>query len=240
GNGFFVGIIVLTLWMRGISALGWSLSWLSIGLPLGMLAAILLSIGLRSSVSKSVALRGGWTWLTGASLTRWQQIAWLSLLALLVSRFMLLGSEILWRPLYPWDAWTQWATKARVWYEFRHIVPFVQWPEWIATTGTFIDAAPHYPATMPLLQVWSCIAFGGWDDSAMNWPWLMILIALVCVIYGALRGAGVARVGALVGAYLVASLPLLDVHVALAGYADLAMGAFYTVAAHAFYRWSMT
>src|SRR5207244_1967271 len=104
------------------------------------------------------------------------------------------------------------------WYEFRHIVPFVQWPEWIATTGTFIDAAPHYPATMPLLQVWSCIAFGSWDDSAMNWPWLMILIALVCVIYGALRGAGVATVGALVAAAAGALVALSKFEVIALGY----------------------
>ena len=44
---------------------------------------------------------------------------------------------------------------------------------------------------------------------------------------------------ALVGAYLVASLPLLDVHVALAGYADLMMACVYTLAALAFYRWTL-
>ncbi len=27
------------------------------------------------------------------------------------------------RPLFPWDAWTQWATKARVWYELGRIAP---------------------------------------------------------------------------------------------------------------------
>ncbi len=36
----------------------------------------------------------------------------------------LLGLDVLWQPLYPWDAWTQWATKARVWYELGRIVPF--------------------------------------------------------------------------------------------------------------------
>jgi hypothetical protein len=89
------------------------------------------------------------------------------------------------------------------------------------------------------LQVWSCIALGRWDDSAMNWPWLMLLIALTCAVYGALRGEGVAPLAALVGAYLVASLPLLDTHAALAGYADLPMATIYTLTALAFYRWAM-
>jgi hypothetical protein len=44
---------------------------------------------------------------------------------------------------------------------------------------------------------------------------------------------------ALLGAYIVASLPLLDVHVALAGYADLPMGVVFTLAALATYRWCL-
>ena len=56
-------------------------------------------------------------------------------------------------------------------------------------------------------------------------------------VYGVLRAEGVAPLAALFGAYLVASLPLLDVHAALAGYADLPMGAVYLLAATATYRW---
>ncbi len=154
-------------------------------------------------------------------------------------RFASLAAEVAWRPLFPWDAWVQWATKARVWYELRHIVPFVPGEAWLAGAGgAYFDAAPNYPATVPLLQVWSCIALGRWDDSAMNWPWLLLLLALTLAVYGALRDAGLPALGALVGAYLVASLPLLDVHVALAGYADLMLAGVYTLSALALYRWA--
>ncbi len=40
------------------------------------------------------------------------------------------------------------------------------------------------------------------------------------------------------GAFIVASLPLANVHVALAGYADLPLAAYYTGAVLAFLRWS--
>jgi hypothetical protein len=141
--------------------------------------------------------------------------------------------------LYPWDAWVQWATKARVWYELSHIVPFVRADAWLAgAAGAYFDAAPNSPATVPLQQVWSSVALARWDDSAMNWPWLLTLIALSLAIYGALRDCGIAPLGALIGAWLVASLPLVDVHVALAGYADLLMAAVYTLAALALYRWT--
>ena len=40
--------------------------------------------------------------------------------------------------------------------------------------AVYFDASPEYPPTMPLLQVWSCIALGRWDDALMNWPWWQI------------------------------------------------------------------
>ncbi len=79
---------------------------------------------------------------------------------------------------------------------------------------------------------------GRWDDSAMNWPWLALLVSLCIAVYAVLRGEKVAPLAALCGAYLVASLPLLDVHAALAGYADLPQGVVYTLAALATYRWA--
>jgi hypothetical protein len=168
-----------------------------------------------------------------------QRVLWIALIALLLVHFALMAAEVAWRPLYPWNAWVQWATKARVWYELGHIVPFVRADAWLAgAEGAYFDAAPNDPGTVPLLQVWTCVALARWDDSAMNWPWLAMLAALVAAVYGALRGEGVAPLLALAGAYLLASLPLVDVHVALAGYADLPMCAVFALAAVAFYRWT--
>jgi hypothetical protein len=167
------------------------------------------------------------------------RIVWWLLLAWIAVRLALLGVEVFTRPLYPWDAWMQWATKARVWYELGTIVPFARINEWLAANGTaWFDAAPEYPPTMPLLQVWSCLVLGRWDDTLMNGAWWQIAIALALTVYGGLRSLGVAALAALVGTVLVASLPLANVHVALAGYADLPLAAWYTAAALAFLRWN--
>ena len=239
GYGYFVGTLLLTLWMRLLSVIGVRFDWFAIGAPFFVAGAALIAFAARqgsvSYYATGAALASFWR----PKLERWQHTAWLLLLAWLALRFALLGAEVAWRPLYPWDAWVQWATKARVWYELRHIVPFVSADTWLAgTTGAYFDAAPNYPATVPLQQVWSSVALGRWDDSAMNWPWLLTLIALSLAIYGALRDGGAAPLVALIGVWLVASLPLVDVHVALAGYADLLMGAVYTLAALALYRWT--
>src|SRR5271154_5921503 len=98
GVGYFVGALLLTLWMRGLSAAGVGFGRLSIGAPL------------------------------------------------LVGAFALLAAEVAWHPLYPWDAWVQWATKARVWYELGRIVPFAHADAWLAgPPGAYFDAAPNDP-----------------------------------------------------------------------------------------------
>jgi hypothetical protein len=232
--------LLLTLWMRGLSAVGLRFGWLSIGLPLFAIITLMIVRAARRGRISLPAIRARLTALVAPPLVFWQRVLWIALIALLVVHFALMAAEVAWRPLYPWNAWVQWATKARVWYEFGHIVPFVRADVWLTgADGAYFDAAPNGPGTVPLLQVWTSVALGRWDDSAMNWPWLAILAALVAAVYGALRGEGVAPLLALSGAYLLASLPLVDVHVALAGYADLPMCAVYTLAAIAFYRWAL-
>ena len=240
GYGYIVGALLLTSWMRGLSLLDLRFSRMSISLPLLAVTAALIAWAARRGRVSLPAIRSALTTLVSPSVVGWQRVIWIALIAWLVAHFALMAAEVAWRPLYPWDAWVQWATKARVWYELGHIAPFVRGDVWLAgADGAYFDASPNYPGTVPLLQVWTCMALGRWDDSAMNWPWLAILAALVAAVYGALRGEGVAPLSALFGAYLLASLPLVDVHVALAGYADLPMGAVYTLAAIAFYRWAM-
>ncbi len=166
---------------------------------------------------------------------------WLGIAGWMTLRFISLLLEVLWIPLYPWDAWAQWATKARVWYGLGRLVPFVHSDAWFAANGTaWFDAAPNYPATVPLWQVWSSLALGRWDDSLMNLPWWLTAVALALAVYGLLRTSGVSALGAIIGAWLVSSLPLANVHVALAGYADLPMGAYFALAALALWRWTLT
>ncbi len=243
GAGYLTGAFLLTLWMRALSLAGIKFSVLAVGGPL-LVATIVLGWWVwrrnRAAVSAAAqrlpSLRQA---LSTPALTPLARAIWWALLAWLVLRFALLGVEVITRPLYPWDAWIQWATKARVWYELGTIVPFARINEWLAANGTaWYDASPEYPPTMPLLQVWSCLVLGRWDDALMNGAWWQIAVAMTLAVYGGLRSLGVAALAALVGAFLVASLPLANVHVALAGYADLPLAAWYTAAALAFLRWN--
>ncbi len=155
-------------------------------------------------------------------------------------RFAGLLLEIVWRPLFPWDAWMQWATKARVWFELGYMAPFVP-VRGVGRRGCRAGLHrpdPGYPGTVPLLQVWSALAIGRWDDALMNVPWFACGVALAFAFYGQVRAWGVSAFLAMVGTYLLMSLPFLNVHVALAGYAELHMAAIYGLAAMAFFLWA--
>jgi hypothetical protein len=241
GAGYLAGAFVLTVWMRVLSLAGIRFGLLAVAAPLAILTVVLFVLAWRRHGG---ALPAAWrsalrelvlpSQLAGAA-----RIVWWTLVAWIALRFVLLGVEVASRPLYPWDAWTQWATKARVWFELGYLAPFARVNEWLAANGAaYFDASPEYPPTMPLLQVYACLWLGRWDDTLMNWPWWQVAVALSFAVYGGLRSLGAPALAALTGAFLVASLPLANVHVALAGYADLPMAAWYTAAALAFLRWT--
>jgi hypothetical protein len=229
GCGWFAGMFLLTLLMRGVSAAGMSLGIATVGIPLAVATAVVAWLALRGVSSTS--LRSVAYALAGRDLAGWQRAVWIALVAWLALRFGLLAAEVWLRPLYPWDAWTQWSTKARVWFELRTLVPFVTYPEWLNQTvpGAYYDAAPHYPATVPLFQVWAALLIGRWDDALVNLPWWATGVAFAIALYGALVRLKFDRLVALIGSALVVSMPIVNAHIALAGYADLPMAAYLTL-----------
>lgn len=240
GAGYLVGAFVLTVWMRVLSLAGVKFGVVAIVAPLIVLAAGATYLTWRRAPGAAgPMLRSTWSSLVGSpGLEGAARVAWWCAIAWLALRFALLAVEVGTRPLYPWDAWTQWATKARVWYELGHLAPFARIAEWLAANGRmYFDASPEYPPTMPLLQVYNSLLLGRWDDTLMNWPWWQTGVALALVMYGGLRSLRTSALAALAGAFLVSSLPLANVHVALAGYADLPLAAAYATAALALLRW---
>jgi hypothetical protein len=243
GAGSLAGTFLLTLWMRLLSLAHVRFSVVAIALPL---LAIAVAMGClvwrrygRTTLSASSAAARAL--ISSPGLVGAARVLWWLCLGWMAIRFALLALEVTWRPLYPWDAWIQWATKAKVWFELGSIVPFARSEEWYAAGGSvYFDASPEYPPTMPLMQVWACLLLGRWDDALMNWPWWQTAVALGLLVYGGMRRLECAPLEALAASFLTSSLPLANVHVALAGYADLPMAAYYTVAALALLRWSMT
>ena len=233
GCGWFVGAFATTLVMRVLASTGIAFSVARVGMPVLVLTLAAAWMAIRG--------RGPETWqatrrffgaLSGQGLEQWQRIAWVVIIVWLALRFALLFAEVWWRPLYPWDAWTQWSTKARAWFEMGSMVPFVSGGEWLMAPPEamlWYDAAPHYPGTMPLLQVWAALLVGRWDDALANLPWWVTGVAFAVALYGGLRLLGFGRLSALAATTLVLTLPIVNAHIALAGYADFPIACYLTL-----------
>ncbi len=239
GNGLLLGLVLVPMLMRTLDFIGAGLSFrasaslTAVLVLLACLAHILWKKNRRGDATSSGEI---------SSLTSKQKLIFAVFVALLALHVITLGLEILGRPLFPWDATMHWATKARVWYETGSIAPFVDNETWLELggEGVFTDRHADYPITTPLLQVWINSAVGRWDESLMNLPWLMCLLGLGGAFYGQVRTAGISQTVAIIFTYMLMSMPLLNTHVALAGYADLFLGASYCTALMAFYNWSVT
>jgi len=67
-----------------------------------------------------------------------------------------------------------------------HIVAFVSPADWLRNGDpmAFMDMHSQYPGTVPLLQVWTCLCIGRWDETLMNAPWPALAAALGLAFYG--------------------------------------------------------
>src|SRR5690606_35915618 len=79
-----------------------------------------------------------------------------------------------------------------------------------------------------------------WDDSLINLPWLLCAGALGLAFYGQLRYWRLTPLASLLGTYLLLSIPLLNTHIALAGYGDLWLATTYSLAGMALLPWLRT
>ncbi len=235
GYGFAAGILTLTMLMRSIDALGLPVNQSILLSSLFVAAAILgtLQLRLRRSFGTTHIINGYF------ALPRWQQVFTACLLAAVVMRIALLGLEVSWLPLFPWDAYMHWATKSKVWMDAEALVPFVHYDEWLRLqgAGVYTDNHPDYPTTTPLVQTWMNLVLGRWDDALMNLPWVLLLASGAMMFYAQARHAGASPLTGIFFSYLLVSMPIVNLQVALAGYADIFLGFFYLAAVMAFYHW---
>ncbi|MDG4555194.1 MAG: hypothetical protein P9E24_13265 [Candidatus Competibacter sp.] len=237
GYGGVMGLLAVTLLLRVQAAVGLPLNFAG---PIAVLTLLALSGGWlawRRPRRDPDASSNGIHW-RGQEV--WRRALFVVLLLWLGWRLADLAREIWWQPLYPWDAWTTWTVRPRVWSELRRLTPFVDPRHWLAdpSNSAYTIHAWTYPYTAPLLVLWPTLAYGAWNETAANLPWLCAALALGFGFYGQARLWGVSSLTALIFTWLLLSLPLLDTHVALAGYADLWLAAVFGLAAIAFFQWA--
>jgi len=214
GGGFVLGALLCAL---SVATLG----RVDVARIVPTLSPILLALGIAA-----------WTWAllrphSAAAVVsrdegRLHPLLWI-LLALLAAHAVLMADEILLRPMYPWDAWAAWLLKPKAWMLGGHLDRFVAFNEWLADASGTLRTAPtwSYPEALGRLAIWFASAWGEWNAGVVGALWFALWLALLTGVYGQLRALGLPRNRAVIAVYALGSLPLINVHVALAGYADL-------------------
>jgi hypothetical protein len=239
GTGWMIGLFMAAVCVRWlgrddtVNAFGHAVPWMvAVGVVAWTLVAARL---LRSRAPTS----------HGIDVARSHPATWIGwtigclLLALIASRIILLGDEASLRPLFPWDAWSAWAVKPKSWMLLGHVDTYVSMFDWLthpqATTRTAVTW--HYPELLAWIQVWFASGAGGWNEPLVDLAWCGALAAFALAAYGYWRAAGMNVLVAIGLVYALVSLPLIDAHVALAGYADLWIAVTLGMATLAWSRW---
>ncbi len=159
--------------------------------------------------------------------------------ALIALRLFWIADEAWLRPLFGWDAWMAWSAKAKAWATTGDAVAFVPAGAWLseAPGSVRIAFAYSYPELLAWIEVGMAGIAGGWHEEVINLAWPALWLALLVGSFGQWRVLGADGRAATLGLYALASVPLLAVHAALPGYADLWIGTTLAFAVLAWLRW---
>ncbi len=239
GYGYLVGMLATTLLLRLASLAGWRWSFAGFAGVLIVLAAAGWYFAQPLPMLRNARRRAATSLAAIPAVSR--RIFWL-FVALSAINIVALACCVAWGLLMPYDAISQWADKSRVWYEYGRIMPFVDAYQWrrLANVQHFWDPNPQHPGAVPLLQVWTSLGLGRWDEALMNMPWLAALVALGFAFYAQARRLGAGAAKAMVCTYLLLSIPLLQINVAVAGMADMFVSVAYGTAAASLWQWTRT
>lgn len=206
GHGYLVGLVATSLLIRAFSATNTALEFWPLAACLAAMSAAAAYLIAR--------FRPATVQWRSSNAQRSQAPAWavavvLLLCILLGLRFYFIAQEVLLRPLFPWDAWDSWAPRAMQFFDNRALVAeldSIKRPH-----GLFVS----------IIHLWSMLAVGSHESSLVNFPWVVCLMALCLALYGHLLEQGVRPLAALLACYMLASMPFITLHTALAGYADI-------------------
>ena len=210
-----------------------ALTWLTLAVSGVVLAWVPLAFLLVLALVTEALVRVGLFWsrplvqwsspLAERSLSRWELALGALFLALIVLRLLSLLPDVLMRPLFAWDAWTVWGYEARVWLETGRYVEFLPRSDWLdAPAEAFLrEGLIAYPRLVPALILWASAGSETWTGVGPGLLWLLAAGLTALILYGALRQLDLPLPWALGAAYAWLSIPLLNAHIALYGYADI-------------------
>jgi hypothetical protein len=136
--------------------------------------------------------------------------------------------EALIKPVVAWDAWANWALKAKIF--FLDPVPLVSY------FGNYRAGLADYPLHLPLLESWLYTCLGEWNDQLVKIIFPLYFLSLLILFYYVLRRIA-PRLNSLLFTFLLSSLPFLVYHATIE-YADFPLALYYTFTLFLLYLWA--
>lgn len=221
GYGFFLGYAAVFLLVHAVDALSPALHFSLLFAVVATLSLAALVLAYRRGLPPNARHSCG----PDAPPLRW--LCWL-LAAGAALHLVLAATEILYRPVFPWDAWLNWMYRAKAWFLADAVLPMDDPRSWArgAALQRFNVEASHYPSFVPVIALWPALALGRWSETLVNLPVLGLGAASALALYGQVRALPLPRCAAALCAYLLLSIPLVGVHLSLAGQADIWMAGY--------------
>lgn len=244
GHGYLTGQLLVIGLVLFWNQLGLTLAWWPLASAMTLFTAVLIVLTAHRQKRRTGALITAPQIRLPLPHLKWRDLLWLlPLLLFLWMRGSVMAEELSLRPLYPWDAWMNWAPRAIVWFEHGSLTAF-------AAPEVWLQAAPHaelytlgnraasdYPPGIPLLLLWQMLGVGSSDHTLIYLPWLLLPFAAGLALWGHLRDCKLGRIPAALAVYLLLSMPLANTHAVLPGYADLWLGVAFAMGAMALAQW---
>lgn len=244
GAGWLIGVFAaagIARWAASgdtVHTMGATLPWL---LALGALAWIVAALRIRAARTEGRAAQSADIRRTELSARAQQALGVVCGLLVLatLARLLIVGEEASLRPVFPWDAWSAWAVKPKTWFLLGHVEPYTSMAAWLGNPPAMLRTATAwvYPELLAWVQLWFASGAGAWNEPLVDLAWTGALAAFATAAYGYWRAFGLPAWLVLTLVYAFVSLPLIDTHAALAGYADLWVAVTLGVAVLAWTRW---
>jgi hypothetical protein len=207
GHGYLLGFFVCTLLLRASNSLSLPFNFLGLSsIQIILAAAIAWFIISRRKITVSEASAEA---KNSNALATWEKTVGVLLLSLICLRLASIAQEVWLRPIFGWDAWDAWVPKTLQFYDSQSLS---------FSVGTIKDSHGIFSN---LVHLWTMLGGSTTKTTLTGLPWLVALIALVFAMYGHLRALKISPLISLLACYFIASLPFLNIHSMLVGFADL-------------------
>lgn len=149
--------------------------------------------------------------------SNWVYLVAMGLVALLLYRWGFFAIDLTNEPVFSWKR----ALSAKsAFFYYQQNIPISS--EYLSSAGINL---PNNTIALPdfasLIQTYTALAWGDWNDKVISFPWLLANIALFFSTLGGLRYLSIGLLPSILTAYAVVSFPIIDAYVNSGGYSEI-------------------